>query len=132
VDSSFEEIEIEAGNTNCLSSSDSLIALNRTTLMGHFGLTENVIVCRDYDTLSSFSFTGCQRMLTVSFECGSKISRVENGISSQCHALKSICIPAGVEIFGESCFSDCSSLSQVTFESSSKLTEMGWQAFSKC
>jgi hypothetical protein len=71
VDSWFEEIEIEAGNTNCFSSIDSLIALNRTTLIGNFGLTEHVLVSREYDTLGSFSFTGCQLMLTVWFDDGS-------------------------------------------------------------
>jgi hypothetical protein len=46
--------------------------------------------------------------------------------------LPSICIPSAVEIVGEICFSECSSLQQVTFESGSRLTEIGRESFKKC
>jgi hypothetical protein len=132
VHSCFEEIVVEAGNTNCFSSLDSLISLNRTTLIRHFGLAENVLVSREYETLASFCFMGCPIKSVVSFEDCSKLSRIEKGAFLQCFALTSICIPAGVEVVGEICFSECPALSQVTFEPGSKLSEIGPRAFSKC
>jgi hypothetical protein len=130
--SCFEEITVEAGNTTCFSSSDSLIASNRTTLIRHFGLTEHALVSREYDTLGSFSFAGCPVMSTVSFEDDLKITRIDKGAFSECSALTSICIPSAVEILGEACLSHSPTLSQVTFESGSQLAEIGLRAFSKC
>jgi hypothetical protein len=130
--SCFEEIVVEAGNTTCFSSIDSLISLNRTTLFRHFGLAENVLISREYETLASFSFSGCPVMSTVSLEDGSKLTRIEAGAFFQCGALISICIPAGVDIVGKICFRDCWSLSQVTFESGCKLSEIGRESFKKC
>jgi hypothetical protein len=49
-----------------------------------------------------------------------------------CKSLLSICIPASVEILADRCFHACSALSQIEFETGSKLTRIGGQAFTKC
>jgi hypothetical protein len=45
-------------------------------------------------------------------------------------SLQSILIPRNVEILGLNCFSDCKSLSSITFESNSQLTRIEKGAFS--
>jgi hypothetical protein len=51
---------------------------------------------------------------------------------TNCRRLSSICIPSSVVELGESCFTSCQSLSKVTFESGSRLSEIGDQAFAGC
>jgi hypothetical protein len=51
---------------------------------------------------------------------------------SGCSSLRSICIPASVEIVCEKCFHACSSLSSLAFGSGSKLKEIESFAFSFC
>jgi hypothetical protein len=46
--------------------------------------------------------------------------------------LKSVDIPANVELLGDSCFLHRSSLSGITFESGSKLLRFGSLVFSNC
>jgi hypothetical protein len=54
----------------------------------------------------------------------------------ECFRLKSICIPASVELIGQNCFGPASvsdsSLESLTFESGSKLRKIGSQAFNGC
>jgi hypothetical protein len=49
-----------------------------------------------------------------------------------CSSLKSISIPASVEIVCEKCFHCCTSLSSLTFESGSNLKQIDAGAFSLC
>jgi hypothetical protein len=44
-------------------------------------------------------------------------------------SLQSILIPSNVEILGSKCFSNCKSLSSITFESNSRLTQIESEAF---
>jgi hypothetical protein len=45
--------------------------------------------------------------------------------------LETIEIPASVEVLSKSCFSSCESLTSVTFESNSKLREVGADCFER-
>jgi hypothetical protein len=54
---------------------------------------------------------------SFTFELGSTLSLIETKVFRACSSLSSICVPASVETIGESCFSDCSALTTVTFES---------------
>jgi hypothetical protein len=58
----------------------------------------------------------------VTFESGSKLSRIEACAFWRCSALSYIRIPSSVEILCVSCFCECSSLSTVTFELGSQLS----------
>jgi hypothetical protein len=68
----------------------------------------------------------------LTFESRSKLIRIEALALSGCSSLKSICIPASVEIVCEKCFHACSLLSSLTFESGSKLKEIEAEAFFFC
>jgi hypothetical protein len=49
------------------------------------------------------------------------VRRIEAKAFLNCAVLKSICIPALVEILGSECFSNCLSLASVSFESESQI-----------
>ena len=49
-----------------------------------------------------------------------------------CRVLMELEIPASVEEIGDGCFSDCTSLSRVTFASGSALRRIGKEAFCGC
>jgi hypothetical protein len=87
---------------------------------------------RECEILGGSCFSYQARLLTVAFEVGSRLARIENNAFSACSALKYICIPAGVEFLGSMCFSRCTSLVQLTFESGSRLAEIELGAFQEC
>jgi hypothetical protein len=62
-------------------------------------------------------------------ESGSKLKEINNSAFYEC-AIQSIEIPSNIEMIGDWCFSDCKSLCEITFESISKLKEIGKNAFS--
>jgi hypothetical protein len=67
----------------------------------------------------------------VTFETGSKLSRIDLYAFLHCSSLSSICIPSSVEMLGESCFFGCEGLSNVTFEPGSQFSsvpEACWMA----
>jgi hypothetical protein len=70
----------------------------------------------------------------LTFESESRLTRIEPEAFLFCWHLKSICIPASVEIIGQKCFADCRCLSSFTFESESesRLTLIEASAFSRC
>jgi hypothetical protein len=60
------------------------------------------------------------------------LSSLERALFLKCSSLSSICIPSSIECICENCFSECRSLSRVTFESGSSLSCFERCAFSKC
>jgi hypothetical protein len=111
---------------------DFLMASNGMTFVRYFGHSDNLVLGRDFDAMGIACFAGCKHLLTVGFEAGSRLLRIEQKAFVDCLSLKSICIAASVEVISESSFYGCSSLSQITFESDSRLAEIGRDAFSNC
>jgi hypothetical protein len=68
----------------------------------------------------------------VTFEAGSKLSRIESYAFPLCASLSSICIPASVEILCANCFRYCRGLWSVTFGANSKLSRIETSAFQDC
>jgi hypothetical protein len=60
----------------------------------------------------------------VTFESGSKLSRIESFAFWHCPSLSSICIPSSVEVLCGNCFFQCGEGLRVTFESGSKLSSV--------
>jgi hypothetical protein len=131
--SSFiEEIEVDAANPYCSVSGEFLVALHDKKLLRHFGLSENVIIPREYEVIGGCCFQGKQRSLTLSFEDLPKLARFDDNAFCFCSPLGSLCIPASVKIIGSGCFYDCEHLAQVTFESDSQLTDIQPGAWERC
>lgn len=102
------------------------------------------------ETIEAAAFKGCTNLTSVTFGRNSNLKIIKGGYDTHyehinygaftdCTALKSIEIPASVEIIGVSAFFNCTQLQVVSFESNSKLKEIGgacsWEphgAFSNC
>jgi hypothetical protein len=77
-------------------------------------------------------FYGCARLQVIIFESNSKLSHLEEQSFAYCDSLRSIVLPASVEVFGRKCFEGCCRLVTVTFGSGSKLAQVEAGAFSRC
>jgi hypothetical protein len=82
--------------------------------------------------LCTFSLYELKSLTSLAFEPDSKLREISERAVSGCSSLKSICLPASVEVLGVYCFSDLAQLSLVTFESGSKLREMKEGVFANC
>jgi hypothetical protein len=60
------------------------------------------------------------------------LSQIGPDAFSKCSRLKSVLVPASIEILGDGCFGDCSTLSEITFEPGSNLTEAGGKLCLNC
>ena len=85
-----------------------------------------------------YQFASCSSLSSVTFEDGSQLTNISSYAFNNCNNLQSIVIPKSVTIFGEDSYGDgyqfasCSSLSSVTFEDDSQLTNIPAQAFCYC
>jgi hypothetical protein len=111
LNSSIENIVVDDANPNYFVSGRFLIRIDGMTLIRYFGDGEDLKA----DCL---------------FDLG--LGRIGRYAFYDCSALKSICIPSSIEILDKRCFSYCSSLSQVIFESGSKLTQIRGRVFIGC
>jgi hypothetical protein len=105
---------VDEGNSNFFVSGGSLAAFDGKTLVRHFGAIENVIVGPGYQILGKFCFAHC-KMAPIAFEDGAGLREVGACAFLRCSALKSVCIPACVEVLGNECFAGCCFLSNFTF-----------------
>jgi hypothetical protein len=66
--------------------------------------------------IDSCCFLGCERLTTIIFEKGSRLSQLGACTFCSCTQLTSICIPKGVSVVSENCFNLCMRLKDVRFE----------------
>jgi hypothetical protein len=66
-------------------------------------------------------FSDCGSLAHLTFESGSRISRIAARAFDRCPILKSVSIPASLEILHELFVKNCRSMSTLTFEKPSKL-----------
>jgi hypothetical protein len=109
--SSIEEILVDAANPHYFASGPFLVGVDGMTLIRHFGNGGDL----EADCLTNLYL----RQIGPEAFCG-------------CSALKSILIPAGIEILGDYAFSKCTSLSEIIFEPGSKLTQIENSVFLGC
>jgi hypothetical protein len=77
-------------------------------------------------------FGRCDSLSSVTFEPGSRLSRIEASAFHCCPSLLWICLPSSLEVLSRWCFADCSSLQSVTFESHSQLSNLADSTFRRC
>jgi hypothetical protein len=70
--------------------------------------------------ICEFCFSDCKSLASITFETGSRLSRLEKSAFSG-SGLRSIHFPASIEVICEFCFSDCTALTSVSFDPSSVL-----------
>jgi hypothetical protein len=109
--SSIKEILVDAANPHYFVSGPFLVCVEGMRLIRSFSLGEDL----EADCL-----------------CKLGLSQICPEAFLDCSALKSLYIPASIEILGEKCFLDCSSLSQIIFEPGSQITVLGSGTFDHC
>lgn len=96
----------------------------------------SVEIPANVETIEAAAFKGCTNLTSVTFGRNSNLKIIKGGYDTHyehinygaftdCTALKSIEIPASVETIDVSAFLGCSQLKTVSFESNSKLKEIG-------
>jgi hypothetical protein len=159
LESSIEEISVDAGNPNYFVSGQFLIGVEGMTLIRYFGhrerlaidclcdlglrqigpdafsycsILKSILIPASIEILGDNCFNNCFCLSQIIFESASKVLHVGTEAFSFCSSLASICIPATLENISEQCFYDCPSLVEVSFEPDSKLTRIEEKAFAGC
>jgi hypothetical protein len=107
-----------------------LVNSRGTSIITCFGKAEAVVIPADIAELDGFYANTL--VSSVTFEAGSRLSRIESWAFHSCFSLSSICIPSSVETLGRDCFSWCTKLSAATFETGSKLSHIESGTFQSC
>jgi hypothetical protein len=129
----IDDMSIDGDNSSFDISGDFLFDLrDSSSLLFYFGIKSDVMIPNSAESLHSACFGQRTSVCNVTFEFGSKVSRIGDSAFCRCPTLVSIAIPACAEVIGLKCFSDCPKLSVVTFESGSKVSQMGDSAFCGC
>lgn len=76
------------------------------------------------------TFEGCDKLSSIEFEEGGKLSILDQEVFLNCTALETVVLPEYVTQLGASVFSGCTSLREVTLSSS--LKKIGKEAFLNC
>jgi hypothetical protein len=127
----IRQITIEEGNRHFRVLGDFVMDIEGVTIVRYFGNDQNLTLSCEIETLGVGCFCACSGLSSLAFEGGSRLKRIEAEALSHCSGLKSICIPASVEILCAGCFY-WSRLSSLTFEAESKLKEIEVNVFSMC
>jgi hypothetical protein len=97
-----------------------------------FPSLKSIVIAASGEVIGEECFQRCLGLLSLTFEAGCGLRRLERLAVAWCTSLPSICIPASVEFIGEHCFFDCKRMLRVTFESGSQLSTMGSGPFYHC
>ena len=111
------------------------------TSIGYSAFTEcssltSIEIPSGVTSIGNYAFSYCSSLTSIDFGENSQLTFIGNRAFSGCSSLTSIEIPSGVtsiigELYGGT-FSECSSLTSVTFGENSQLTSIGYYAFSYC
>lgn len=80
--------------------------------------------------IDSFAFRACQKLKTVTFEPGNKMTRLYRSAFEYCNALETIALPDDITIIEDWAFLECKSLTSITLPS--KLNTVMSFAFRDC
>ena len=103
---------------------------------------ESIIIPASCEIIENAAFFYCGSLKSVAFEPGSRLKTIAGGRDPYygygfgafmgCKALKSITIPASCESIEAFAFENCSSLTDLSFESASRIQTIGESAFRNC
>jgi hypothetical protein len=103
-----------------------------TSIVRYIGDETTLTISSCIELLCESCFESCTSLVSVMFESGSRLLRIDSWAFRNCGSLKSIVIPESVEIICEGSFQNCSSLARVEFETASRLIQIGDDAFALC
>ncbi len=92
----------------------------------------SLIIQKEITGIGKIAFSGCDRLINITFEQGSQLTSIGSSAFLNCIALTSISIPSSVISIANSSFKYCSGLATVSFSGNSQLTSLGSGAFDSC
>jgi hypothetical protein len=122
---------VESGTPHFLFSEDFLMDVNGTSVFRFLGLASTITLSPKIEIISVGCFAFCP-FSSFTINSGSRLKRIEESSFRKCSLLRSISIPATVEVLGMECFDECRSLSSFAIESGSVLNRIEAKAFSRC
>jgi hypothetical protein len=125
-------IDIDEANMVFGICEDFIVNLERNSLIRYIGISDEVLVGKDYKGIDSFCFESNPNISSVTFESGSRLSVLDEGAFQFCTRLESIHIVRTVESICDFCFFQCWGMRTVTFESGSRVSVIGEMAFFDC
>jgi hypothetical protein len=126
------EIRVDEDNRHFERIGEFLIAKEGPSVLLYFGDETEIVIPSGIVSLEADSFYRRFSVGTVIFEGGSKLTSIEREAFAQCGSLRSIRLPASLEVIGERAFFFCESLAAISFETPSRLSRIGREAFSRC
>lgn len=90
----------------------------------------SVFIPNTVTRIDSFAFRECQKLKTVTFESGNKMTRLYRSTFEYCGAMESIVLPDGITVIEDWNFLECKSMTSVTLPS--KITNIMNFAFRDC
>jgi hypothetical protein len=130
--SGVSNITVDRNNGNFQSVDYFLLGEEGRSVFFYFGCEAEVVVPSYVVVLRCASFSTRFSLESVSFDDGSRLQSIEAWAFMSCDSLRSIRLPASLEMIGAGAFCRCHSLVAVTFEAPSKLREIGARAFMLC
>jgi hypothetical protein len=106
VDGPLIEIGITPGSPNFNGECNLLIPSKGTEMVRYFGREFEVILPVKVELLGKSWFEACDRLEILLCEDGSKLGRISGSALSNCTSLRSISIPASIEMIGKAALKD--------------------------
>jgi len=97
----------------------------------------SIVIPNSVTSIALRAFNGCTSLASVTLPTNNSFTSIGalddfSGVFEGCTSLTSITIPNSVTTIGKVAFASCSKLASVTFETTSKVTSIGEDAFSFC
>jgi hypothetical protein len=125
-------VTVENGNSHFQVSDNFLLSFDGVTVIRYFGSEPAVSLNCNIEIIGSGCFLACISVSSLTFESGSRLTRIESRAFSYCLELEAIVVPASVTVLCAECFARCRSLSSLIFEPGSKLSRIEARAFDWC
>jgi hypothetical protein len=92
----ISHISVDAGNRSLRVIGDFLIDIGQSKLIRYFGSSSAIILSRSVEIIGSYCFAYCGDLVSLTFESGSRLTRIGRNAFQGCSSLRSIIIPASV------------------------------------
>jgi hypothetical protein len=112
--SKLSHISVDAGNRCLRVIGDFLIDIDQSRLIRYFGSSSAIILSQSVEAIGSYCFANCGTLMSISFESGWKLTRIERNAFVRC-SLRSIVIPASVTTICGGAFAE-SGICQISIE----------------
>jgi hypothetical protein len=110
----------------------ALSSADRSRIYRTNGFLKLVCIPASVTAISVSFFAGFDALSIVSFEFGSKLSRIEEYAFQRCGSLACVSLPSSVTVLESKCFLACTLLTNVFLDRNSSLREIRESAFASC